>query len=97
MAQYGLIDLPLNTGDVSITQQPVAAGVTAATSATELAGAASGNLDGLEDQVQKFYDLANTAEANERNIEKFLLGSSCKTAAVPASFLFLRRTPGNFI
>lgn len=97
MAQYGLMELPLNLDDASITAQPVAAGVTAATSSKDLAGEASGNLDGLEDQVEKFYNLAKTAEANQQNIEKFLLGASCKTSAVPAAFLCLRYKPGNFI
>ena len=95
MAQYGLINLPLNMGDGSITEQPVAAGVTAAKSSTELSASASSNLTGLEEQVQKFYDISNAAEANKNNIEKFLLGSSCKTASIPLGFLCLKRDPGN--
>jgi hypothetical protein len=77
MSQYGLMTVPVSSSDIYMTQQPVAAGVTAADSAWNLAKHAPLYMEGLEDQVEGFYGLANEAGATLHNIEKFLTGGSC--------------------
>jgi len=81
-AAVGMLKLPINGIDYFTVGQPAAAGLQAETVGKEFAEAANTGLEGLEDQVQTFYDIYNQAEATRQSVEKFILGSSCKTACM---------------
>ena len=89
MSGSWMLKLPLNALDKFTVDQPSAIGVSANDLATKLSSETNESLDGLEDMVDKFYDLHNQAEASRMSIEKFLLGTSCKAASVSQNCLLL--------
>ena len=86
MNNAGIVSI--NPADSLTVHQQAGAGAVAANTARDLATTANLGLNGLEAQVKNFYDLANKAEANKLMIEKFLLGTNCKTASIPEICLF---------
>ena len=91
MAKAGLVSI--NPLDNYTVPHQAAAGAAAVNSARDFTVGSNLGLRGLEAQVKTFYDLHNKAELNERMIERFILGTSCKTAGLSENCLLLFLSP----
>ena len=93
MQNFGMMSVnPLDS--LTITQ-PSAAGAAATSTAHDLMTNSNLGLKGLEKQVATFYKLYNQAEENKQMIEKFILGTSCKTAGISENCLLFFPSPKN--
>ena len=79
----------VNPFDNHTTWHHAAAGAAAIKSARKFKVDSNRGLRGVERQVRTFCDLENKAELNKQMIERFILGTSCKTAGLSENCLLL--------